>query len=251
MANNLPENYYNKLASKSVPEVLSNNKDYQVFLELLGSALYRDHRLISVLDNAYNVDLLDDEMLPKLADTLEIDYPITFSISRLRLLLKYYNKIIRNRGSLDSIQQMLRILEATEEDIAMNLIPEYNDLEITEMREGSILIEYDGITEFEFARKMLRKVRPAGYEVILANKEGPVKYKFDSATHEDRGELLAYSADSDSGQMDIESARVDKNMRYDSARVRDTISIEATIVGRSDKDSAEYTETMTLDKGGW
>ncbi|AMM44854.1 hypothetical protein SP15_055 [Bacillus phage SP-15] len=249
MANEIRnEEYYFELAKRAVPDVLSRDPKYQIILKLLAYALYRDRELISALDYAYNADLADSELLTKIADTLAIDYPLAFDEGRLRLLLKYYNKIRRNRGSLDSIKQLIRILETTEEDIALNRVAEYLDLTVEEIREGSIIIEYDGITDFEFVHSMLRTVRPAGYEVHLANKDGPVKYKYDSGVAEDTVNVKSWRAYTDSGTLSSEKVNIVKGLRKDSARVYERLTLKVDKVGKSGKDSVASSDSMTLEK---
>lgn len=222
--NSLLEEYYYELAKRSVPKILSEDKNYQVLLELLGSALYRDHNLINNLDYAYNADLADGELLTRIADTLGIDYPISFDENRLRLLLKYYNKIRRNRGSLDSIMQLIRILEATEEDIALNKTEMFDQLEVEEIREGSIIIKYDGITNFEFVHQMLKRVRPAGYEVLLSHIKGPSKYKFDISNGKEKQTIKSWMSKSDKATAQ-DSANVVKGLRTDRAYAYDSSTL--------------------------
>ncbi|WJZ23506.1 tail protein I [Listeria phage LIS04] len=241
------ESYYYELAKRSVPEVLSTNPSYDILLKVLGWALSRDHKLISSLDSAYNADTADEELLTKLADTLSIDYPLTYDSGRLRLLLKYYNKIRRNRGSLDSIKQIIRIIESTEEEIALNENDKHSDLKVIQIRPGSIIIKYDGITDFEFTREMLKKVRPVGYEINLAHIEGPVKYDFDLGSGSEEGHITAYHASSDRNTVS-ESANVVKGLRTESARFRETMRLVVDKVGKSGSDEVVASDTFLIDK---
>jgi hypothetical protein len=154
------------------PKTLSNNPEFLVLLKLLAYSISKSYDELDRVDNAYNVDFVDDRELPKLADTLGIEYPIGASANVLRLLLKYYGKIIKNRGTEDSIKQLIRILEFSEEAVYDISLEDYTNISIVQEDEYFIKIMYDGITDFDFAKSMLRKVIPAGYRFEVSNRNG-------------------------------------------------------------------------------
>lgn len=162
-----------------IPKNLRSNEEYVVLLKLLAYSIFKLYENMERIDNAYSVDGAFDEELPKIADTLGIIYPIGANADRLRLLLKYYGKIINNRGTIYSIKQLARILEMDEPDIYNISLDDYSNVLVEEIYDGFILIKCDNITDFEFANIMLRKVVPAGYRFAVMNRNGPVVLGFE------------------------------------------------------------------------
>jgi hypothetical protein len=173
------------IVERIVPKMLSKNPEFSVLLKLLAYSLEMNYKELDRIDNAYNVDFVDKKELPKLADTVGIEYPIGGVTERLRLLLKYYGKIIKNRGTEKSIKQLVRILEYDEVTLYNMSLEDYSDVEVLSEGECFIKILFDGITDFDYAHQMLRKVVPAGYRFEIANKNGPIVKGFDGGSLQD------------------------------------------------------------------
>lgn len=162
-----------------VPNSLKANKEFNQLLKVLAYSMQKNYDELNRIDNAYNVDFVDIRELSKLADTIGIVYPLGATDEVLRLILKYYGKILKNRGTLDSIKQMVRLLEYGESDLYAGSLDDYTNVSASIEEEGFIFIKYDGIMDFEYAYRMLRKVVPAGYRFEVANKTGPYNKGFD------------------------------------------------------------------------
>lgn len=162
-----------------IPRTLKSNTEYKVLIKTLAYSLMKNYESMDRIDNAYNVDFVDDRDLPKLADTLGISYPVGASAEVLRLLLKYYGKIIKSRGTLKSIKQMIRVLEFSEADLYNLSLDDYSSVEVKEIYDKFLAIKFDGITDFDYAYTMLRKVVPAGYRYEVMNLNGPIVKDFE------------------------------------------------------------------------
>jgi len=162
-----------------VPSILKNNEEYRVLLKILAYSLMRNYEGIDRIDKAYDVDFVDDRDLPKLADTMNIQYPIGSDSDTLRGILKYFKKILKNRGSVDSIKQMVRVLENSEEDLYNISLEDYSDVDVRLSYDGLIVVSYDGIEDFDYTYDMLLRVVPAGYRLELSNLDGPITKGFD------------------------------------------------------------------------
>jgi P2-related tail formation protein len=169
-----------------IPNNMFINEGFRALVNVVAYTMSKQYEQMDYLSNVYNVGKVDDDLLSKLADTLDIDYPIGSTEGRLRLLLKYYNKILKNRGTLDSIKQMVRILELTEEEVYDLTLSEYSNVNISQPLFGVILIKTDLVSDLDFAKKMLRKVIPAGYRcVIFSSSTGPNKGSFEAGNFEE------------------------------------------------------------------
>jgi hypothetical protein len=168
-----------EIDSMGVPKKLLNNQDYMTLLKVIASTLEGNYENLHRLDMAYNTSFVDIRDLPKLADTKGIVYPTGADADILRLLLKYYGKILKSRGTFDSIKQMIRLLEFSESDIYNYTLDDYSAVQIKLVDTGFILVKYDGITDFDYAYTMLRKVVPAGFRFEVSNLNGPVVKEYD------------------------------------------------------------------------
>ena len=79
------------------------------------------------------------------------------------MLIKYIQKIRRSRGIINSIKQLIRLLEISEEEVLSLSFTDYASVEVDEPEPGFLMIHYNRISDFEFANEMLRLVMPAGY----------------------------------------------------------------------------------------
>jgi hypothetical protein len=157
------------IVTEGVPEFLKANEDYYELLKVLAYALQKNYDELNRIDNAYNIDFVDIRELSKIANTLGIEYPIEASEEVLRLILKYYGKIIKNRGTLDSIKQMVRLLEMGESELYDETLFDYTNVEVILVEPGTLQVKYNGNANSDYAYKMLRKVVPAGYRFEITN----------------------------------------------------------------------------------
>ena len=161
--------YFFERTKKAFPTVLTEIEQYQVFIRLLAWALARSYQQPLILRYLYNPELVMEDLLPRLADTLSFTYPLEYPTSWLRLLLRYLQKIRRSRGTWKSVKQLLRLLESSEEDILSLDFNDYAAVTVEELSPGRVVIAYGNIKDFEFANSMLRMVMPAGYDWRLEN----------------------------------------------------------------------------------
>lgn len=155
--------YFFDKTKKAFPSIYGENKDFQILIRLMAWAVARSYQQPRILKYLYNPDLVLDILLPKLADTLDFSYPLEYDLSRLRVLIKYLQKIRRTRGTFTSIKQLIRLLETTEEDILNMTFTDYSSVTIEEPIPGFLLIHYNRINDFDFANEMLKLVMMAGY----------------------------------------------------------------------------------------
>lgn len=161
--------YYYSFVKKSFPSFLSSNEQFAVLVRLMAWAVARSYQQPRILKYIYSPDFVMSELLPRLADTLSFTYPLEYPEGQLRILIKYLQKIRRTRGTFNSIKQLLRILETSEEDVLNMGFMDYADVSVTSNGEGELLIQYNYIRDMEFANEMLRMVMPAGYTWRLEN----------------------------------------------------------------------------------
>lgn len=166
--------------TRTVPKVLADNTDYQVFLKLIAYGIFKSYIKIEDLNFVYDADKLDASLLRRLADSIGIFYPMEMAEDEIRVILKYFNKIKSIRGTESSIKQLVRILNRTEQSIIDGGLAEYVDVEVEEYQEGCLIVRYDGITDFDFVREMLKFVTPVGYKLEVAHKDkGGIKFSSD------------------------------------------------------------------------
>jgi len=168
------------IVNNLVPRKLKNNISFSTLLRILAYSMQKNYDELDRVDGAYDIDTMDEREIPRLADTIGIVFPIDKSVDTLKLILKYYGKIIKDRGSLASIKQMIRIIESTEEDLYNMSLDDYSDVTVSLIEPGFMMIRHDGTIDIEYAYSMLRKVVPAGYRYEIANRSGPIVKGFDS-----------------------------------------------------------------------
>ncbi len=158
---------------KSLPEHLLNKEDYRVILQLIFDATEKSFDQIGYLRYIYSVDSADSVYLPRLADTLKFNFPVGqgFTIDHLRLFVKYYMEIRKQRGTMESIKKMVRLVRTTEKDICAGSFSDYTDVGIERLGAGSLRIRYDSLSnsDLQWAYDLLKKVVPAGHVYEVTN----------------------------------------------------------------------------------
>ncbi len=164
---------YADLLKRSVPEHLLKKEDFSVILNLIFNASEESFNQIDYLRFIFCVDSADPKYLPRLADTLKFDFPVDagFTISHLRLFVKYYMEIRKIRGTIESIKKMVRLIKVTEVDICSGSFPNYMGVTVSRVGVGELLISYNQLVsaDLEFVYKLLRKVVPAGHKYTVTN----------------------------------------------------------------------------------
>lgn len=149
-----------------VPEAYQESRDYQVLLKLLDLVIVAAKSDSDNFINLINPDKCPDNMLPYLASYVGYKYDYNESYSANRIIIKYYNQLIRNRGNKVGI-----LLACT---LAINAIGEKDDIELL----SSFRVEYEKETNtvniFVYYKNYLRKmrelleiVRPIGTKIRL------------------------------------------------------------------------------------
>lgn len=171
--------FYKSLSRLAFPKCLLV-EDFIVISDLLAYAATNSADEERVLKYIYNTYLTEKELLPKSADTLGFNYPIGYPLEQLRVILEYYRKILKKRGTIKSIKQIIRLLNVSEDDIIRKDIKDYAEVIVEEVKEGFLLIKYDGIIDESFTEDILLKVVPAGNDFRLESTEkGPKRYRMD------------------------------------------------------------------------
>ncbi len=164
---------YEELMRKSLPEHLLNKEDYRVILQLIFDAAKLSFEQIDYLRFIYAVDSADPVYLPRLADTLKFNFPVGqgFTINHLRLFVKYYMEIHKQRGTMESIKKMVRLIRVTEEDICAGSFPDYTGVKVERLGAGILKITYSSLSsgDLQWAYELLKKVVPAGHIYQVAN----------------------------------------------------------------------------------
>lgn len=181
--NELYLDYYEEKAKLSFPSFLVESDQFRILVRILAWAVANSYLQPRILKYIYHPELSYPAFLPRLADTLGFSYPFEYGVassdyspesgvdgglSKLRLILKYLQKIRRSRGTFDSIRKLIRLLYVTERDI-LSMNPNfYASVSVEQVFPGIIYIRYAAIVEEdEFVTDMLKMVVPAGYKYYL------------------------------------------------------------------------------------
>lgn len=206
--------YFISKTEKAFPSILAEKSQFHILIEVMAWAVARSYRQPRILRYLYNPDLVIDSLLPRLADTLNFQYPLGYPLDQLRVLIKYLQKIRRTRGTWTSVRQLLRLLEIGEEDILNLSFADYTSIDIFPVEVGSVYIRYNRIKDFDFANKMLELVMPAGY-----------KWQLESAI-ETAGLDLVYRNRYDTGKFRERVAFGGEAQRTEASRGKDVIFIQ-------------------------
>ena len=112
------------------------------------------------------MDNYDDDMIYKLTSITDIDYPLAYDSSKLKLLIECYPKLRKIRGEEKAVYMLLRILERSEEDLYEDDTDD-TTIYITANREWQI--KNTRIQNVEFATYMLKKVIQTGLKFTFSN----------------------------------------------------------------------------------
>lgn len=149
-----------------VPQAYQDSRDYQVLLKLLDLVVVASKADSDNFINLINPDKCPDKMLPYLASYVGYNYDYNETYDANRVIIKYFNQLIRNRGNRVGI-----LLACT---LAINAIGEKHDVELL----SSFRVEYEKETNtvniFVYYKNYLRKmrellevVRPIGTRIRL------------------------------------------------------------------------------------
>jgi hypothetical protein len=120
-----------ELVNRGVPEIYQAHDEFKVLQRFLAYSVKRIFESIEAIDYVYSPDFVEDRLLPILADTVGVEYPVGGRSERLRLLLKYYMKIMKVRGTEIAITHLSRILEMSEEEAYYEHLDNFNRIRIT------------------------------------------------------------------------------------------------------------------------
>lgn len=112
----------------------------------------------------YNLDNLDEDMVYKVSSIYNIDYPLDYDTEQLKLLLKNYEKIRKERGVEKSLYMLFKILERSEKDLYQD---DTDDTLVTKLDEGSYKVTNSRIRDTDFAKYMAEKVTRAGLGFLI------------------------------------------------------------------------------------
>ena len=115
------------------------------------------------MDIAYNIEDMPDSLIAKVADTLGLIMPVSMEPDKVRLLLRYFYEIKRVRGTEEGIKKAVRLLNSTEEDIALLNLEDYSKVTIEVLKDGFLVIRYKDLKHNEYYEDYLRRFVPAGY----------------------------------------------------------------------------------------
>lgn len=164
---------------KLVPEVYRQSRDYQVFLKMWDIVLNTVKFDIENWLDLYDPLTCKFELLPTLADHIGYKYNYARSITENRVIIKTFNKLIRNRGSEVGIKLAMalslnstikELSDLSEEELLKQLFTNLNQLSMIEVRTnyetGTITVSYPNDYSYVFEVNKLGKlidvVRPVG-----------------------------------------------------------------------------------------
>lgn len=158
------EGYFIKYARKCFPSLLSENEQFEVIVKVLAWAVARSYQQPIILRYIYDPDLVLGVLLPRLADTLDFQLPISYPEEDVRMIIKYLQKIRRTRGTYASIKKLIRILNISRREILEMDWESYGSVDVVEAEETGVLyVQYNNLYDLDFIMKMLKYVMPAGY----------------------------------------------------------------------------------------
>ena len=67
--------------------------------------------------DALNPNKCNDQLVSRLADTLDIEYPLDYDINRIRMLIKYYKHLSKHRGTDYAVKNLLRLISSSEKEL--------------------------------------------------------------------------------------------------------------------------------------
>ena len=147
------------------PEVMRSS-DYYAVAKLLSERVTQLDGNSNFISECYNVDNYDDDMIYKLSSLTDIDYPLAYDSSKLKLLIECYPSIRKIRGEEKAVYMLLRILERSEEDLYTD---DTDDTSITVTSNREWIIRNSRIQNAEFATYMLKKVIQTGLKFTFSN----------------------------------------------------------------------------------
>ena len=164
---------YDLLKETTLADYL-NDSDLKPFFDVIYDSAQNSFKQIDYLRYIYSVEEVDARYLPRMADALGFLFITEDSspdnIEYLRVFTKYYMEIRKQRGTMDSIKRMIRLINVKEEDICNGSFSDYTSVDIENPEPGFLRVIYNHINsnDLEFAYNLLKKVVPAGhrYEVV-------------------------------------------------------------------------------------
>lgn len=176
-----------------VPEVyVQQSRDFQVLTRLLTLGLSSSKYFADKLKFQNSPQCIDDNLLVLLQEKVGFYTKKNFSTSELRSLLEVFYSLIRNKGSLSSIEQAIRLFFQIQN---LNTNAYINIINKSDIDSYSIQIGIDSsIRDISLLQEILKYIIPTGYIISIFFYE---RTAFDDyiTTHDD---LIIISAESDS-----------------------------------------------------
>lgn len=140
------------------PQTYYESRDYRVLLKLLGIVM-TDHKYnIDHLLDLYNAMYCPEDLLELLSGMVGYDYDPSLTISHLRLIIKYFPYLLRERGSEIGIKLAMALSLNTHDGEEK---PALEDIDIQVDRvHGIIKLYYPD--DFSIKKNLLEYVRPVG-----------------------------------------------------------------------------------------
>lgn len=142
-----------------VPEVYSDSRDFRVFLRQLGILVSVFKDSIDSFTSLYSADDCPDDILPILAEMVGYTYDSSLSIEKNRIIIKYFPKMLRYRGSEEGFK-IAMALSLNTSDQAGTAYPSESVLIETDYDTGEIKIYYPSLDLIK--KDLINKVRPVG-----------------------------------------------------------------------------------------
>lgn len=200
----------------NVPKPFRRSRDYQILLKLLDIIAVDEKSDIDNFVNLLNADMCPSKYLPLLASYVGYNYNYTLPYEANRVIIKYFPKLVRLRGSLAGLEMAAALAITAQENYSQitnvkNLI-NINYINTDEEQRIDIYIYYPNYLSNIY--DLLDVVRPVGINVkvipskSLRNPNDDV-IAFNVAEYHTRGDLDAtnryvVSEDNEAGFGEVE-----------------------------------------------
>ncbi len=164
---------YTLLRGTTLSDYLENS-ELKPFFDVIYDSVEESFKQIDYLRYIYSIEEVDARYLPRMADALKFLFVTNTSspdnIEYLRTFTKYYMYIRKQRGTIESVKRLVRLINVKEEDICSGSFADYVGVSVTSPVAGKLRITYNQLSasDLEFAYELLKKVVPAGhsYEIV-------------------------------------------------------------------------------------
>lgn len=182
--------YIYDLAKESITESLIT-KDFNVFLELLGIYHGDIYTITRNIDDAINVDYVDEEHLRHLCKLIGYKWVEALTADEQRESIKFYMYLRRMRGTSFGLKNLIRIFGQTTTSLYQS--SDNTGVRVMEYRENNKYGMFPGDIRVEIP-ELSRILRDAANDVKLMGTRLIFAYRIDiSTTNEDKyGHKLGY-----------------------------------------------------------